>query len=326
MASGRNFLFFRKLRLLAMNAPLDYFLHADGSASKPVLTLDWVFASIVVAVCIIVGVLLVMALFRQRAPETVLPREDDGLSWIVVGTTLSVFALLGMTVYMLATLEQISKPSRAPALTINVTARQWWWQVEYGADDPAKRFSTANEIHIPTGEPILIVLNSTDVIHTFWVPRLAGKTQAIPGLTNRQWIEADQPGIYWGQCTEYCGVQHAHMAFKVVAETPQDFDAWREAQAKPAALAEGGGRSVFMSQCSGCHAIRGTTAAGAYGPDLTHLQSRQLIAAGLMTNTQDHLSDWISRPQELKSGARMPNFDLPAGDKAALLSYLQTLR
>jgi cytochrome c oxidase subunit II len=314
------------LPLLVMNAPLNYLFRANGPAAKPVLHLDWVFSSISVAVSLIVGILLVWALLRSRPSAPDVMHDDGGLSWIYIGTTLSVFALFGMTLYMLVTLNNIATPPHAPDLSITVTARQWWWQADYDAANPAERFSTANEIHIPVGKPVQIILKSTDVIHTFWVPALSGKTQAIPGLTNRQWIEADEPGTYRGQCTEYCGVQHAHMALDVVAEMPRDFEAWRQKQIQPVAANASPGGRIFMSQCAACHALRGTAAAGGYGPDLTHLQSRREIAAGLMTNTPDHLSDWISRPQELKSGARMPDFDFTASDKAALVSYLATLQ
>jgi cytochrome c oxidase subunit 2 len=303
-------------------SPLGYFLHSAGPASIPSMHLGWVFTAIVTGVCIIVGILLLYALFRRRLPadKQHVGREGGGMAWIYIGTGLSTVVLLGMGIYMLVVLNHISTPPSSPALAVTVTGHQWWWKVEYD------NFTTANEIHIPSGVPVLIKLKSADVIHAFWVPTLAGKTQAIPGLINRQWIQADKPGLYRGDCAEFCGVQHAHMGFDVIAQDMSNFTAWanhqREAAQSPASV----GQKIFMTKCAACHSVRGTQAAGAYAPDLTHLQSRRMIAAGLMTNTPEHLADWIVHAQELKPDSLMPDIALSADEQAALTAYLETLK
>jgi cytochrome c oxidase subunit 2 len=350
-------------------APLGYFLHGFGPAARPNLILDWVDTGICVAVCVLIACLLLYAVLhkRQTDDDRAIMRRDGGLRWVFIATGISCGVLFAMGIYALMVLSQTAEPPTEPKLTITVTGYQWWWKVDYDNADPAKRFTTANEIHIPVGEPVRIELKSADVIHAFWVPLLAGKTQMIPGQVNSQWLQADRPGRYWGQCTQFCGVQHAHMAYEVVAQSPADFAAWEKEQRAPAALTfssplpegragegvqamgfkdqlsehphpnpspqgEGTeeeirkGATIFLNQCAACHTIRGTDAAGGHAPDLTHLQSRRLLAAGLMTNTPEHLSDWIAHAQTLKPGARMPDFDLSPADKAALIAYLETLQ
>jgi cytochrome c oxidase subunit II len=312
-------------------APLNYFLYSYGPAAKPTMVLGWVFAATVVAVFIIVATLLVWAVFRKRRAEDEhsIGREDQGMRWIYIGTGLSTVILFAMAIYMLVTLNAVAKPSHAPALTLTVTGYDWWWKVEYEDNDASRRFVTANEIHIPVGQPVLIKLKSADVIHAFWVPMLAGKTQTIPGLINQQWIQADTEGVYLGECTQFCGVQHAHMQVRVVAQTEDEFRAWQDAQRKTtvavSAADTDAGRKIFLDQCAGCHAVRGTEAVGAHGPDLTHLNSRRLLAAGLLTNTPDHLMQWITHAQELKPGARMPSMVLTAPEISALSAFLSTL-
>lgn len=236
--------------------------------------------------------------------------------------------VLAALVYMLWVLATVASPPRQPALTITVTAYDWWWKVDYG-ESGAQHLTTANEIHIPVGEPVQVNLKSADVIHAFWLPELAGKTQNIPSQINRQWVEADHPGVYRGQCTQYCGAQHAHMAFEVVAQSQQDYDAWFAAQARNASLptdpAASRGQRVFMGRCAGCHTVRGTDAAGVQAPDLTHLQSRRLIAAGTMPNTPRNLMDWIVHAQEIKPQALMPDIRLSDQDGQALAAYLAIL-
>jgi len=302
-----------------MSMPLDYFTHAAGPAAKPVMMLDWVFTGICAAVCVIVAALLVAALMRSREQQADFHYSPEALRWVYIGAGISGAVLLGMAVYMILVFHQILQPPQSPALEITVTGYQWWWRVDYGD------FTTANEIHIPTGVPVLVHVKSADVIHTFWVPQLAGKSQIIPGIDNHQWIEADKPGLYRGQCSQLCGVQHAHMAFDVVAQAPADFKAWR-AQQISAAARTAAGEKVFMRNCGGCHTIRGTAAAGKYAPDLTHLQSRRELAAGTMENTPQNLKEWVSRAQDLKPGSRMPNISLPPQEEAQLLTYLEGLK
>jgi cytochrome c oxidase subunit 2 len=313
-------------------APLNYFLHAAGPAAAPTMRLGWALASISVTVTVVIAGLLIAAIVRKRPATTSdsLNAEAGGMRWIYIGTGVSSVALLAMLVYILITLESVATPATHPQLTITVTAYDWWWKVDYADDpSPARNFSTANEIHIPVGEPVKIALKSADVVHAFWVPQLAGKTQTIPGQTNEQWIQADRAGIYRGQCSQFCGVQHAHMAFEVVAQSPADFNVWRDAQGQAAASANDSsvaeGRHLFAERCAGCHTIRGTDADGLQAPDLTHLNSRRMIAAGEVTNTPDHVLDWIEHAQAIKPEALMPSIALSANDAAALSAYLATL-
>jgi len=310
-------------------APLNYFLHSYGPASMPTMVLGWVFAALLVAIFGSIALLLVWAVFRKRPavdPRSI-GREDEGMPWIYIGTGISTCILFALAIYALITLNAIANPTHAPALTLTVTGYDWWWKVEYEDDDPTRSFVTANEIHIPVGQPILVKLKSADVIHAFWVPMLAGKTQMIPGLANQQWIQADVEGVYGGQCTQYCGVQHAHMGLEIVAQSEDEFRTWQDAQRGEAEMTAGinAGKSLFLDRCAGCHAIRGTEAVGAHAPDLTHLNSRRLIAAGLLTNTPDHLVQWITHAQNLKPGARMPSMVLTATELNALSAFLSTL-
>lgn len=314
------------------DAPLDYFLHAAGPAAGPTMHLGWGLTAMCVAVVAIIAILLAGALMRRR-PETApraLGREGSGMGWIYIGVGVSTLALLVSLFYTLVTLQAVAQPSPAPDLSITVTAYDWWWKVDYGdASDPAHHVVTANEIHIPVGVPVRIALKSADVIHAFWVPRLAGKTQAIPGQVNTQWIQADAPGVYRGQCTQFCGPQHAHMAFDVVAQPQADFDAWRDAQilqaASPADDQVRTGQKIFMDRCAGCHTVRGSDAAGVQAPDLTHVGSRGQLAAGTLTNTPEHLLDWVQHAQQIKPDSLMPSITLNVQDAAALSAYLATL-
>jgi cytochrome c oxidase subunit 2 len=312
-------------------APLNYFLHSYGPASLPTMHLGWVFVAVVVTVFAIIALLLAGALFRKRSPAgpQAIGRENEGMRWIYIGTGLSTVALFALAVYMLVTLDKVASPTQAPALTVTVTAYDWWWKVEYEDDDPARRFVTANEIHIPVGQPVLVKLQSADVIHAFWAPLLAGKTQMIPGLINRQWLQADAEGVYRGQCVQFCGLQHAHMGFEIVAQRAEAFQSWQDAQRKMAASVSkpdaAAGRAFFIDHCAGCHTVRGTEAAGRHAPDLTHLNSRRTIAAGLLTNTPGHRIEWITHVQDLKPGARMPAFALTPPETAALSAFLSTL-
>ena len=313
-----------------LRTPLNYFLYSYGPAATPVMHLGWLMTALLSAITLIVILLLVIAIVRKRssADSGMIGAESGGLRWIYIGTGISTFILAGLTVYFLAVLNAVAKPTEAPALTLTVTGYDWWWSIEYEHADPAKRFVTANEIHIPVGRPVLLKLKSADVIHAFWVPVLAGKTQMIPGLVNQKWIQADAPGVYVGQCAQFCGVAHAHMNLEVVAESDQDFEKWQEAQRRtafPVSEHNEHGYKLFMDRCGGCHAVRGTEAEGLHGPDLTHLNSRGRIAAGLLTNTPDHLMDWITRAQYFKPGARMPSIALSDSEASALASYLSTL-
>lgn len=317
------------------STPLAYILHAAGPASRPVFVLGWVLTALCVGVCLLIAALLLIAMFRRRAPvdangASVPPiTERGGGRAVLTGALISTALLLAALIYTLWVLASVASPAREPALTITVTAYDWWWKVDYG-ETSGQSFTTANEIHIPVGEPVQVNLKSADVIHAFWVPALAGKTQNIPGQINRQWLQADRPGVYRGQCTQYCGAQHAHMAFEVVAQSQQDYDSWFAAQARAAAAPTNAdavrGQHVFMERCAGCHTVRGSDAAGVQAPDLTHLQSRRLIAAGALQNSPLNVMNWIAHAQEIKPQALMPDIKLSPADGRDLAAYLATLK
>ena len=317
-------------------APLNYLVGA-GTRAYPVVWLTWGLICVSLVVTVIVSVLVVRGIMKKRAalpPEqAVLPpvkRPASGLEWIYIGVSVSTIALFASAVWTMYTLAAVGPVPAETAQTIEVTAHQWWWEARYLSDQPQHIFTTANELHIPVGEPVRILLKSADVIHSFWVPALSGKTDAIPGQTNTTWLQADKAGTYVGQCTEYCGRQHAHMGLRVIAQTPEQYRAWRANQLTdsalpPAASEAAEGKKLFVSHCGGCHRVRGTLAGGALGPDLTHLMSRKTIAAGTVPNKPGYLSAWITDPQHIKPGTQMPSMRLQRPDLQALRSFLQTL-
>jgi cytochrome c oxidase subunit II len=224
-----------------------------------------------------------------------------------------------------------SPPPDAEAMTIAVKGHQWWWEVEYPDSAPQRRVTTANEIHVPVGRPVELRLTSGDVIHSFWAPNLAGKKDLIPGHQAVTWFRADRPGIYEGQCAEFCGRQHALMRLVIVAEPPAQFAAWYATQLQPAAspvdASARRGQEVFLNRsCMLCHNVTGTPAGGRMGPDLTHLAGRRTIGAGILANTRGNLGGWIVNPHGAKPGVRMPANPLPGDELNALLAYLETLR
>jgi cytochrome c oxidase subunit 2 len=247
---------------------------------------------------------------------------------IVGGIVIPTVVLAGLFALTLGTLSSTSPAtSGAVALTVQVTGRQWFWDVTY----PSARIRTANEIHIPVGVPVRVEVSSGDVIHSFWVPELDRKIDMIPGRTNAVKLEAVHPGTYRGQCAEFCGLQHANMSFLVVAESREDFDTWLAAQSKPArppptAALERGQQIFLGSGCVYCHTIAGTNASGKVGPDLTHLASRSFVGAGVRPNSPGNLAGWILDPQHMKPGNRMPGTDLTGPQLQDLLDYLESLR
>jgi cytochrome c oxidase subunit II len=315
--------------------PLAY-LDSAGPRAAAVLPLTWFTLIVSVVVCLIVGVLLWIAIGKSRARSGVgvrsvpVERGGNGLRWISVGLLISSIPLLATLVWTMSVLANVVGPPAKPALTLDVTAHQWWWEVQYHGEHPDQGFATANEIHIPVGAPILVRLHGGDVIHSFWVPKLSGKTDAIPGQTNLSWMQADAPGRYLGQCSEFCGYQHAHMAFEVVAESRIDFERWRAAQllaaAVPATPEQTRGEALVVYRCGLCHQVRGTDAGAVSAPDLTHLMSRRTIAAGTLLNNSGNLVGWIQDPQDAKPGSLMPNQYLSARQLADTLAYLKTLQ
>ncbi len=314
--------------------PAMSYLRTFGPAGDPATKLGWALGIISIAVTIVVAALLLAGVLRKRPqppdPEALAVRHDSGgMAWIYVGVGITAAVLLVCTVWTMFTLAAVAMPART-ALSLQVTAMQWWWGVRYESEDPAQVFNTANEIHIPVGQPVRIELGSADVIHSFWIPQLGGKMDVIPGKTNVTWLQADKPGVYRGQCGEFCGAQHAHMAMLVVADPPVAYSAWRDAQLRnapePASDAIRSGLQTFESHCAACHTVRGTGAGGILGPDLTHLMSRQTIAAGLLRNTPGNLSAWIADSQALKPGSRMPSLMLSGPELQSVSAYLSTLK
>jgi cytochrome c oxidase subunit 2 len=307
-------------------SPLGLFDPA-GPLARQTSPLLWglVWLSVVVVVIITAAVLggIYVRGRGARDPAAIAPEHSPGgLRLIQLGTALSSLVLIVFIGWTLATMAGIANPPHPAALTIDVSGEQWWWRFTYEAAAGAKTFATANEIHIPVGQPVRFRITSPDVIHSFWVPALGGKTDAIPGQINEAWLEADRPGIYRGQCAEYCGQQHSQMALLVVAEPEADFEAWRAGQTADAAAT---GAAQFVLSCGKCHTVRGTVANGAAGPDLTHLMSRSTLAAGMLDNTPGNLGGWIANPQGIKPGAKMPGAPLSGAQLQAVLTYLETL-
>jgi cytochrome c oxidase subunit 2 len=309
------------------------YLHASGYIGERLATLGWVLLSIASVVVVAVGVLVLVAILRRRpAGDPRRMSSSGGLGWILIGgIAVPSVILLGVTIYSVRVLAATARPHAEPALTVQVIGHRWWWEVHYPGTSPGEAFVTANEIHIPVGRPVRLELTTADVIHSFWIPQLAGKTDLIPGQRNVAWIEADAPGRYWGHCGEYCGLQHANMMMSVVAEPGAAFTRWMEAQRRPAptptSTAGVAGREVFTrSACGLCHTIRGTKAAGVLGPDLTHLASRGSLAGGTLTNSLGNLAGWIADPQDLKPGVLMPAVPLTRDELHALVGYLRGLR
>jgi cytochrome c oxidase subunit 2 len=316
-------------------SPLAY-LDAAGARAHSILPLTWFTLLVSITVCVVIAALLGVAIARKRVPPltdiTSVPvvRGGNGLRWISLGLLISTVPLAITLVWTMLVLAAVAGPPANPTLILDITARQWWWDVRYRGDQPSDGFETANEIHIPVGRPVLLRLRSADVIHSFWVPKLSGKTDVIPGQTNQSWMQADAPGRYLGQCSEFCGYQHAHMQFEVVAHTPEDFAAWRAAQLKPATAPSTPeairGLALVEFRCALCHQVRGTNAAAVSAPDLTHLMSRHTLAAGTLANNPGNLVGWIQNPQDLKPGSQMPNQSLSPQQLSDVLAYVETLQ
>ena len=244
----------------------------------------------------------------------------------------TVAVLFGLLIASVSTGRALDAPPHSQnALKVELTGNQWWWYVRYDDPDPQKIIVTANELHIPVGRPVEISGSSHDVIHSFWVPGLNGKRDLIPSRITTQWIEADHPGRFRGQCAEFCGLQHAHMALWIVAEPEDQFQGWMERQRQPATEPRDPeklqGYQVFMNNaCVFCHNITGTPANGQVAPDLTHLASRMTIAAGTLANNKGNLGGWILDPQSIKPGNHMATIKLKSTDVQPLLDYLESLQ
>lgn len=302
--------------------------------AESIRDLSWLVFGVSAAIFLIVAGLLVYCIVRfrerpgdDREPPQIYGSNQIELAWTLV-PTLIVLVLFLATARTINEL-QLRKPPEG-ALAVTIVGHQWWWEIRY----PKLGIVTANELHVPASgpsapRPTFLNLESVDVVHSFWVPQLAGKMDVIPNRTNNLWFEPTRTGTYLGQCAEYCGTQHAHMLLRVIVHEPADFDAWvgsqKRSEVVDAAVAEG--RRIFeATACVNCHTLGGTGASGTFGPDLTHLMARETIAAGAAANTPENLRAWLTNPSQIKPGVLMPAMKLSDGDVDKLTAYLVSLK
>jgi cytochrome c oxidase subunit 2 len=315
------------LALLLTGGDVQSALESAGAEAGRIGHLWNVFLAVSAVVYVLVMLALVIALLRrpgdgeQKRGATAVVSVASGI------TLLTLFALLVASIVTGRASAGVGKH----ALEIDLTGRQWWWQVDYDDPDVSRRFTSANELTIPVGVPVKIVLHSTDVIHSFWVPALQGKRDLIPGHDRVVVMQAERPGVFRGQCAEFCGQQHAKMGLWVTALAPADYAKWAEAQRAPAPSPstpqQRTGQEIFMrSPCPFCHNIQGTDASGKTGPDLTHFAGRRSIAAATLPNRRPYLAAWILDPQHVKPGNQMPAMAISRGELEPLLDYLESLK
>lgn len=317
-----------------------------GPAAHRIANLSWDMTILFVVITIIMWGLFLFAFYRRRGTLTEHePVEASGGElWIAIGGL--AIPLLILTVLFVAGLSLLqafpihgmrnglSQMQMAQAMKpeIRITGHQWWWTIEYLNDDPSKEFTTANELHLPAGRPVNIEVETSDVMHSFWIPALHGKVDLIPGQANYIRLLASQTGTYTGQCAEYCGAEHARMRLLAVVQTPSDYEAWIQDQLKPGntpstAAAQAGEKVFTTAPCALCHTVRGTLAHGTVAPDLTHLASRQMLASDIYPNNTSFLEAWITNAQSLKPDCLMPNLPNFSGQQLRdLVSYLEQLK
>jgi cytochrome c oxidase subunit 2 len=306
-------------------------LEPAGPQAARLAHVYWIFFFVCAAVYLVVAALLLVAISRRGG-------EGDGfderrrLRVVAAGGVLTMLILVGLLVVSVRAGRGLNPlKNAADTVTVRVTARQWWWEFRYPGGAPDQEVTTANELHIPAGQPVLLELVSRDVIHSFWVPSLHGKRDLIPGHDSTTYIEADHPGLFRGQCAEFCGAQHAKMGFLVIADPPSEFQAWlarqRRAAAAPSTAAAKRGQALFQrGTCPMCHTVAGTLAGATMGPDLTHLGGRQTLGGGSLINRPGHLAAWIRDPHDVKPGNRMPPTPLTGEELQDLVAYLETLQ
>ena len=308
-----------------------------GPQAAALAHLWWIFFWVCTAFSIALLAALVMAWIRGRRnamPDLDEVREKTRGIAVGASLTLSIAGLLALLVISVAAGRTVGRfaADDPRQLEIEVTGHQWWWEIKYpNALEPYQQFTTANEIHIPIHTPVLLRLDTRDVIHSLWVPSLHGKRDLIPGRVNKFHIQADAPGLYRGQCAEFCGLQHAHMALLIIAETPEQFARWEALQQQgapaPSTPEAVRGQQVFMrAPCGKCHNITGIDASATIGPDLTHLRSRLTLAAGTLPNNRGNIAGWIVNAPAIKPGTIMPPNQMTAGELQDLLAYLETLK
>jgi cytochrome c oxidase subunit 2 len=296
-------------------------LHPAGEDAAAVANLFWVMAGGVVVVWLIVMGITVYAVLGKNRPKT----EQFADRFILIGgVAFPSVTLAALLIFGLALLPDWVRAD-PPDLRVHVTAEQYWWRIAYELPDGSV-VQSANELHLPVGQTAEFVLNSTDVIHAFWIPNLGGKIDVIPGRTNLWRLRPTDTGVFRGVCAEFCGPSHALMAFPVVVHAPAEFDAFLAGEAAPVEAPEG--HDLFIaSGCGACHAVRGTSAGGAVGPDLTHFANRRTMAAGTMPISAENLQKWLLDPEHLKPNVRMPGYEsLAQAERDALVSYLLDLQ
>ncbi len=337
MFASQGWCSFAAITLSAFVADPTNIFDPAGTPASSIFSLSMLVLGITAGIFLTVAGILVYVLVKYRSrgsngqseqePPQIYGSNQIELSWTVIPVLIVVMLFLATT-RVIYTTEHAQRP--ANALDVTVVGHQFWWEYRY----PQLGVVTANELHVPVSDhahplPTYLTMSSADTDHSFWAPRLAGKMDLIPNKVNTMWIDPQTQGLYLGQCAQYCGVQHAKMLIRVYADTPEEFAAWVEHQRQPAvedpAVAEG--RNVFMhNACISCHTIRGTVATGRFGPDLTHVGSRDTIASGSVPNTPANLREFIDNPANFKPGALMPPMHLDSHDLDAVTAYLTTLK
>jgi len=314
-------------------------LNSSGIQARRIEHLWWLIFWVTLVIFVLVLAFLGRTILKsggasllKAIPERPNPSRERSLqTGVTIAVALSVFTLFALLMSAISTGKAEASLQSQNPLTIEVVGHQWWWEVHYPDPVASNLVVTANEIHVPVGMPIVLNGSSQDVIHSFWAPNIQGKRDLIPGRLTTIWFEVEKEGVYRGQCAEFCGHQHAHMAFLMVAESPEKFQAWLQHQREPAAQPTDAlashGQQVFLSgSCVMCHSIRGTDAGSKNGPDLTHVASRGTLAAATIPNNRGYLGGWILDSQHIKPGNHMPQNNLPADDFQALLAYMETLQ
>jgi cytochrome c oxidase subunit II len=307
----------------------------QSTPTRAIVDLSILVLSVTTVIFVVVAILLVYVILKFRAtpanadrePAQVYGSTQIELAWTII-PVLIVLVLVAATARVIHAIQDATQPPTAVEVT--VIGHQFWWEYRY----PALGVVTANELHIPVSDPsrprpTFLTLLSADTDHSFWIPQLAGKTDLIPNRVNRLWMDPQRPGIFLGQCAQYCGTQHAKMLQRVSVDTPDEFDAWIRAQQEPAiedASATAGRRLFETTACINCHTVRGTAANGRFGPDLTHLMRRATIASGAAQNTAENLRLWLSDPDAIKPGSLMPAMKLSDAELDGLVRYMQSLR
>jgi cytochrome c oxidase subunit II len=315
-------------------------LDSAGIQAGRLESLWWIFFWVTAAVyAIVMAILIAAVLRRRRADENTTPetkpdpgREQSTANVVKIAVALTLLTMFTLMVLSFRTGRAISTLSgETSPIEIQITGNQWWWDVEYRDPIPSMNIRTANELHLPVGRPVKLTLQSLDVIHSFWIPNMHGKMDLIPGYKTTFYFRPDEVGTYFGQCAEFCGYQHAKMRLVLFVESREDYEKWAAAQRtvplSPAEPVAQRGQQLFLqSVCTQCHTVLGTSANARVGPDLTHVASRHFIASASLRNVREHLSTWITDPQRIKPGVRMPMNRYSEEDLNALVTYIENLK